>query len=406
MSSASHSRLSPTFWCFHTLILIAMSSLPWVRAIRLYTPPPLPAPVLNEPVEVSLRYDEPKVVTDKQLAAVLAKARPRLRKPRPKISVLDHALRCWGTTAEFADPQCLSGLEMQQVLLDHQAYVELWGTEVPPLLNRESDGVAVRTLEGASTSNHVDHTLATLAEVGTPLDQPIHAPGGPASMRDVFTHAVRNFSLNQKEYEWTALALALYAPTPQPWISKEGQWITFDILAKRIMRQELGTGVCCGQHRLYTLAVLLQVNESHEIMQPATAQAVEDHLLAATVRLTRTQHAEGWWDANWSHGQPLAGEQKLGDRSRRLLATGHVMEWWAIAPRNVLPPREVYIRAGQWLVREIEQLDAPSVEKNYTFLSHAARALALWRGGLPATSCLPTTCLNVSAPNELADGER
>ncbi len=382
-SHSGMSRGALLFWVSQAAIMATFAVLPWARATSLDVPPPLPT-VQNQPLTVTPRYNEPSVITDQQLALVLEKLRPRLRKPRPKISVLDHALRCWGADVSFADESCLSGPEMRSVLLNHQSYASLWGEDARPLLYREAHGIAVRTQEGSATASHVDHTLATLAEVGTPLDYPVLTNTGPGSVRNIFAQALREFSLNQQEYEWTALVLALYAPTPAPWTTKEGQRITFDLLAERIMRQSYDEGVCYGNHRLYTLAVLLQVDESHSILTPDTAAAVRDHLLEATSRLTQTQHAEGWWDSNWAHGAPVPAGQKWGDVSRRLLATGHALEWWAIAPPSVQPPREVVIRASQWLVREVEKLDETSVDDNYTFLSHIGRALALWRGDVPA----------------------
>jgi hypothetical protein len=55
-----------------------------------------------------------------------------------------------------------------------------------------------------------------------------------------------------------------------------------------------------------------------------------------------------------------------------------------MAPEQVHPPRETVVRAAQWLVRTIEGMDAKQIEDNYTFLTHAVRALALWRGCFPA----------------------
>ena len=36
--------------------------------------------------------------------------------------------------------------------------------------------------------------------------------------------------------------------------------------------------------------------------------------------------------------------------------------------------------AGQWLVRTIDELSEEDVVEYYTFLTHAGRSLALWRG--------------------------
>ncbi len=370
------------FLVTQVVLIAAIVALPWARATSLPVPPPLPT-VQNAPLEVMPLHDEPHVVSDRQLVQVLEKLQPRLRKPRPKISVVDHALRFWGAEVTFTDKQSLSGAELRQLLLDHRSYVAYWGKDALSLLSREANGVVVRTQEGGATASHVDHTLATLAEVGTPLDHGILTPTGPATVRDILTQAVRDFSLNQAEYEWTALALALYAPSPQAWVTKEGQHVNFDTLAARIMRQGYQQGVCFGNHRLYTLTAFLQVDDSHRILQPATREAIRAHLLEATARLVGTQHVQGWWDSNWADGAAIEPGQKFGDLSRRLLATGHALEWWAIAPEDLLPPRETIIRASQWLVTEIEKLDEQAIDDNYTFLSHVGRALALWRGATP-----------------------
>ena len=55
-----------------------------------------------------------------------------------------------------------------------------------------------------------------------------------------------------------------------------------------------------------------------------------------------------------------------------------------MAPEELHPPRETLIRAGQWLVKQVENMDLATVDKNYTFLTHVGRSLALWRGQFAA----------------------
>jgi len=50
---------------------------------------------------------------------------------------------------------------------------------------------------------------------------------------------------------------------------------------------------------------------------------------------------------------------------------------------RVPSPREVLAKAGQWMVRTIDNLTPEQTENYFTYLSHAGRALALWRGKLP-----------------------
>jgi hypothetical protein len=339
----------------------------------------------NIPLVVTPLYDDPRVVTDEQLRDVLLHLRPRLRHERVNINHVDHALRFWGLDAEFDDPECLSGVEMRELLLDHNKFKENWGENAPPLLVRDENGIAVRTQQGLSSASHYDHSVAGLGEVGTPLDYPVRTPTSTGTVRDILERTLREFSLNQVEYEWSTLAFLLYLPEERRWISSENQEITFDRLANRIMRQQLNHGVCMGNHRLHTLVMMLRIDDQIPVISAETRIKILDHLRDATARFIASQHADGYWIRSWPSGRPP--ELPVGDPENsvqnRILATGHVLEWWALAPEEVHPPREVVIRAGQWLSRTIMELDEAQIGRSYTFLSHAGRALALWRGHFP-----------------------
>jgi hypothetical protein len=67
----------------------------------------------------------------------------------------------------------------------------------------------------------------------------------------------------------------------------------------------------------------------------------------------------------------------------QLLVTGHHLEWLALAPDEVQPPRETIVRAGQWLARTLIEMDQQELTATYGPYSHAARALCLWRSKEP-----------------------
>jgi hypothetical protein len=181
-------------------------------------------------------------------------------------------------------------------------------------------------------------------------------------------------------------------PHVQRWRTQEGQEITFDRLAERIMRQELPQGVCLANHRMHTLVVFLRIDEHQPLLSPDVRQRVMAYLQRVTQLLVRNQHPDGYWTHTWP-GYDVSAERPSAAYENRLsnwiLATGHPMEWWALAPEPLLPPREVLVRAGQWLVRTISEMPEKDVQEGYGFLSHAVHALALWRGREPSQVALP-----------------
>ena len=356
----------------------------------------LPA-LRNAPREVLPEYDNEEVVSDRQLSRFLARLGLRPMGAETNIGGVDHSLRMWGADKRFDDPGVMSGEQMRRLLVDHSRFVEVFGADRPPLLLDDGEAIRFRTQEGIATSSHYDHTLASLAEIGTALDFPVLTPLRRATLKDVLEQSLRDFSLNQAEYEWSALAFALYLEPTRGWVTSEGQWVTFDRIAERIMRETLSRGVCSGNHRLYALTSFLRLDDQMQragdpaLLSPGLRARVIDHLRGVTEDFVRHQHVDGFWNGDWSTSTPSSSEP--GDTpedsiNTRLIVTGHVLEWWALAPPELHPPHEVLVDAGQWLVRTVDALSGDEVDRYYSFLSHAGRALALWRGRWPADVAL------------------
>ena len=245
-----------------------------------------------------------------------------------------------------------------------------------------------RTRSGQASSSHIDHTLATLAESGTPLDFPLLTPRGEFPLQAAFDFAFDRFRLNQNEYEWSILVFLHYLPTSHGWSTREGQQIDWDMLADRLMREHLTRGSCYGTHRLHTLSCLLCADDASQILSPEARKKTVAYLSDVTRRLIENQSEQGYWTERWS-GQPVitdSGTQRLqlDARSERLLATGHILEWWALAPSEVLPEHDRIVRAAHWLTSTIQSMSPAEIRRNYTFLTHAGRALTYWRGSHPA----------------------
>ncbi len=344
----------------------------------------LPKVRLN-PLKVTPLYDRPDIVSDSDLAQVLFRLRPQFRGKTPRINHVDHALRFWGIEAVFEDPKSLSGIEMRDILLDQRSFDRVWGEKTKPLLVQNQFGIKPRVKDGLASSSHEDHTLATLAEVGTPADYPVVTSKGETTLAALIQETLRSFSLNQLEYEWSSLVFALYLQAPQDWITTEGQLVNFDLIAERIMRQQPTKGVCYGNHRLHALVMLLRVDEQTPVLTEQGRETIIQYLKNITQLLVKTQSDEGYWDKNWDGSKlELSSEKLFTPRARRILATGHAMEWWSLAPEEVLPPEETLQKAGQWLSSSIQKMPESEIRSSYTFLSHAGRALALWRGKFPS----------------------
>ena len=346
----------------------------------------LPAPLAEARVLVPL-YDEPGIVPDAALARVLPRLGLRFEGDDTSIAAVDHSLRLWGAERRFDDPATLDGPTMRRLLLDHRVFARTYGPATPPLLIEADHGVRVRTAEGTASASHWDHTLATLTEVGTPLGSPVQTPDRRTTFRALLDQSLADFSLNQAEYEWSVLAYALWLP-PGAWRSSEGQEITFDRLAERVMRERLPDGVCSANHRLYALVALLRVDgalarEGRRLLSPPARARVEAFLARATALLARHQHPQGFWNFDWPLATPASAEPTAAEGDRlgdRIIATGHALEWWALAPSDLLPPRATLERAAGWVVSTVDGLSDAEIQRYNSFLTHAGRALALWRG--------------------------
>ena len=345
-------------------------------------------PLQERPWPVVPRYDEPLVIDLQVLRQLLGRLELRDRGAELKINHVDHALRFLGRHHRPGQKGALSGQQMLALLTDHRRFVRRYGPGVPPLLERSDWGVRVRyASQGVAVSSHRDHTAATLTEVGLPLGFPLQTAQGPATMEEVVRHVLLSFELDQREYEWSTLVAACYLAPRRQWFNHAGRRLSFDLLVPRVMRQRMPQGVCYGNHRLFSLTALVQLDERHELLSRTVRAAAVRYLQGMSRRLVRHQHARGFWNGEWPYRKPdSARPATTGTVDRlpdRILATGHALEWLAIAPEQVLPPRDVVVRAAAWLSETILGLSADQTAQWYTFLSHAGRALAMWRGKYP-----------------------
>lgn len=336
------------------------------------------------PLVVESLYDDPDVVSDEELAAVLKQILPRFELAKMKPNYIEHALRTWHADAEFQDPDVMAGADMRDFLIDYGQFMLSWGADTPSLLQARNTGVYVRWGHEEGASYHHDHTLACLTEALVPLDHMVRAPQRPnATMKDMVEQALYDFQLDEHETEWSALAFGLWLPPTREWTNGNGRKMNFDMIARRQMRGGKQYGVCGGTHRVYSLMVLVRL---HDRFQAETGEGIlsdevraEAYSYLESVRdiLEVTQFEDGHWPYTWP-----SGEESMKDDNpeyRNVIATGHHLEWLAIAPPDLHPPREMIEKAADWIIENTTSKTPEQIMESYTFYSHVGNALALWR---------------------------
>ncbi len=356
---------------------------------------PRHAPVVTVPRETALTidplYDDPEVVSDEELAAVLAKIRPKFAREKLKSNHVEHALRTWWLNAKFRDPKVMSGEALKDFLVDHGQFLASWGEGVKPILQDRPNGVAIRWGKEECASVHHDHWLASLTEAGIQLHDPVFVPPSrryPSNRRreiaDVLQEALRDFRLDESEVEWSALAFGLWIAPQKTWTTRDGRELSFDLLAERLMRGHKRFGVCSGTHRVYSLMVLVRLDDEHDILSDARREEIMEHLRSVRDLITASQFPDGHWPSNWSEGADALTKPASDELFKKVIATGHHLEWLAIAPPELHPPREQILKAADWAIQTTVEQSESDILQRYTFFSHVGNALALWRKTHPA----------------------
>lgn len=353
-------------------------------ALGLETFEPVPVP-REEPYRVKPLYNRPDIVSDEALAAVLEKIQPRFSTREMKPNHIEHALRTWGVTATFQNPNAVSGQEMLEFLTDHGAYIESWGKEVRPLLEEKPTGIRIRWGTETGASYHHDHWLACITEAGAKLSTPVYGPSRrDDTLYDVVQESLRDFRLDERETEWTAMAFGLWIAPTREWVGSGGRVYSFDLIAERLLRGHKNLGVCSGTHRVYSLMLLLRLDDEFDILTDEMYDKVYAHLEDVRDLIIASQFPDGSWPGNWPDGKDAVENPIEEEMYKKIISTGHQLEWLSIAPPELHPPEEQIRKAVDWIVEVTKSQTRAEIKGRFTFFSHVGAALANWRQVHPA----------------------
>ena len=339
----------------------------------------------EKPLVITPLYDRPDLMSDEDLAAVLKQVQPRFPRLSLKPNHVEHALRTWGVGAQFQDPTVLSGKELMEFLTDHGKYINSWGKKMAPLLQDTPTGVSIRFDRADGGSIHHDHWLASLTEAGVSLNTPVFTPRRRnATIHDVLDQALRDFRLDERETEWTALAFGLWIAPQNEWTGGDGRHYSFDLLSQRLRRGQKELGVCSGTHRVYSLMALVRLDdEFKETLTDGERENAIGYLKSVRDRIVDSQFPDGHWPSNWPDGKSAVEHPKTDEFKSIVIATGHHLEWLSIAPQELHPPEETIQRAMQWIIQTTKDQPQQTILDNYTFFSHIGKAAAMWRKTSP-----------------------
>lgn len=340
----------------------------------------------NEPLEISSLYDRPDFISDAELADVLRQVQPRFAVKELKPNFVEHALRTWGVRAKFRDPEVRSGADLARFLTDSASFVESWGTEIRPLLQEKPTGISVRWGSEKGGSVHHDHWLASLTEAGATLDTPVFGPSRHSStLGDVLHESLRDFRLDERETEWTAMAFGMWLPPEGHWIGSDGRRYSFDLIARRLMRGQKEIGVCSGTHRVFSLMVLIRLDDEYPaILSDDARDEAYAYLEQVRDAIIASQFDDGHWPSNWPDGADAVKNPVNDELYKKVIATGHHLEWLSIAPKDLHPPDEQIKRAFRWVIETTKSQTKQEILDRYTFFSHVGAAAARWRQTHPA----------------------
>ena len=347
-----------------------------------FAPVPIPR---DKPIEIARPYNKPEWVSNEDLAVVLKQVQPRFDREKMKPNFVEHALRTWGVDATFQNPGVISGQEMLEFLTDNAKFVDSWGKEISPLLQERSRGIGIHWGTDLGASYHHDHLLACITEAGAPLSTPVFGPTRQnATLYDVIQESLRDFRLDERETEWTAMAFGLWIPPTKTWVGSGGRQYSFDLLVDRLLRGEKVTGVCAGTHRVYSLLLLILLDDEHDILSDTAREKAYSYLRDVRDAITKSQFEDGHWNSDWPKGELAVTNPTDEPEYRSVIATGHHLEWMSIAPPDLLIPDHQIKKAIDWIVKNTTEKTPQQIDAHYTFYSHVGAALCNWRQVRPA----------------------
>ena len=199
---------------------------------------------------------------------------------------------------------------------------------------------------------HRDQCLATFADLDLPLNTPIHLKSESLRISNLLSESVANFSLDQQEPAWTAMAYAKYLPPQKKWVNRFGEQTSFSQLVQHLFHVNLNSQSCGGTHILEALVRICNADHHYSILDNETRQQLDSYLATTIREIVQNQQADGGWNKQWC----ASVNDDIGPMTpieARLLVTGHLLQVLNELDPQSRPPNVVYVHSAEWIKQEL-----------------------------------------------------
>lgn len=236
----------------------------------------------------------------------------------------------------------------------------------------QCDDDALQLPVAPGLQGHHGQFLSMLAQSRVPLDYPLHVDGRVMNVGDLVAHEEQTCRSGM-ELTFKLIGLAHYAGPTAEWTNARGEpWSV-----ERLLREELTQPIdrrqaCCGgAHRLMALATAVRCRAAAGLPLDGPWSEAQQRVQAFQRRTFALQNRDGsfstaWWEQNESRG----------DRERRLLTSGHALEWLACSLDDAALRQPSFQHGLHYVVALLEREAA--ADWNPGPLGHALHALAIY----------------------------
>jgi hypothetical protein len=270
-----------------------------------------------------------------------------------------------------------SGMDALKVLTHERDAVATFGrtpfvrTRNGLRYHRLRDPIAFHIGVGES---HRDQCLATFASLRLPLDTPIVLEHGEYTISDLLSESMANFSFDEKELAWTAIAYSNYLPPRARWENRFGEHTSFSELVLDLVGKDFDVESCMGTHILQALLHIEDADRAHPILETKVRRELDHFVTGLLEDAVLHQEEDGSWPLKWCSSIHNGLIAELSPLEGRILVSGHLAEIFNGLDDRRRPQGEVYTRVAGWLERSLTSGEIKPDVRLICPFTHAAGA--------------------------------